>query len=208
MSIIPRIQVSFRLLLFCLLANCMYVNAQKTPAQIREERFNALADKMIYPLIKGSPLTGVLPVAGIQNQPDISKEVKLVFDFTQATTEGKQATKVNEGIEEVARILNLHAAAGIPKEKIKAVVVFHAASIVSVMNDTYYQQNFKTGNPNQPMLQQLLALGAQLVICGQSLQLRNMPATALLPGLQVALAAKTTLTKYEGEGYSRFEIGE
>jgi intracellular sulfur oxidation DsrE/DsrF family protein len=129
-----------------------------------------------------------------------------MFDFTQATSSGNQATKVNEGLTEVARVINLHAAAGTPKEKIKVVIAFHAASIATVMNHAFYQKQYQTNNPNEALLNQLNDLGCNLVICGQSLQLRDIPATNLLSFIKVGLAAKTTLTKYHQQGYFLFEI--
>jgi intracellular sulfur oxidation DsrE/DsrF family protein len=177
-----------------------------TNAQIREERFKKLESKMIFPVINAGYLSGVLPMDQISERVDPNAEVKLMFDFTQATSTGNQATKVNEGLAEVARVINLHAAAGTPKEKIKAVVVFHAASIATVMNDAFYQKQYQTNNPNAALLNQLNGLGCNLVICGQSLQLRDIPATNLLPFMKVAIAAKTTLTKYHKQGYFPFEI--
>jgi intracellular sulfur oxidation DsrE/DsrF family protein len=179
--------------------------AQTTP-QMREERFKKMEPKMIYPMIKGSFLSGILPVEGITNKPDPAEEVKLMFDFTQATSEGNQANKVNEGLEEVARVMNLHVAAGVPKEKIKTVVVFHAGSILTVMHDAFYQKNFQATNPNIPLLEKLKEAGCTFVICGQSLALREIPSDNLLPFIEVAMAAKTTLTKYHALGYFKFEV--
>ncbi len=175
-------------------------------AQIKEERFKKLENKMIYPLIDAGYLSGVLPVRNVTEKPDPHKEVKLMFDFTQATSAGKQDTKINEGLAEVARVLNLHVAAGTQKEKIKAVVVFHAASIATIMNDDWYRDQFKGTNPNSALLQQLRSAGCLLVVCGQSLQLREIPDNALMPFIDVSISAKTTLTKYHQMGYFLFEI--
>ncbi|MCU0389155.1 MAG: DsrE family protein [Chitinophagaceae bacterium] len=175
-------------------------------AQTREERFKKLESKMIFPVINAGYLSGVLPVGQPSEKPDPNAEVKLMFDFTQATSSGNQATKVNEGLAEVARVINLHAVAGTPEEKIKAVIVFHAASITTVMNDAFYQKQYQTNNPNALLLSKLNDLGCNLVICGQSLQLRDIPASNLLPFMKVAVAAKTTLTKYHQQGYFLFEI--
>ena len=180
--------------------------SQTSTLQQREERFKKLESKMIYPLVNAGYLSGVLPVENLKEKPDPSQEVKLMFDFTQATSAGNQATNINEGLAEVARVLNLHALAGTPREKIKAVVVFHAGSIATVMNDAYYQKQYQTHNPNAALLQQLKDAGCHLVICGQSLQLREIPDSNLLPFIQVAVAAKTTLTKYHQQGYFLFEI--
>ena len=114
----------------------------------KEDRFAKLEPKMVFPMIKGSKMTGVVPVDFITNAPDTKEEIKLVFDFTQSTANNAQGSHVNEGLEEVIRILNLHIASGFKRENLKAVIVFHSASILSIMNDEYYRKTYKTNNPN------------------------------------------------------------
>jgi intracellular sulfur oxidation DsrE/DsrF family protein len=182
------------------------ISFSQTTAPTREERFKKLESKMIFPLIKGGSMCGVIPVEGINSKPDPDKEIKLIFDFTQSTSKDNQAKKINEGLEEVARILNLHIAAGVKKEKLKPVIVFHSGSILSILNNEYYQQTYKSDNPNMNILNQLSSTGVEMVICGQSLALRDVPHIMLLPEVKIALAAKTTLTKYKSEGYIEFII--
>ena len=177
-----------------------------TTLQIREERFKKQETKMVYPMFNAGVLSGVFPVENATYKPDPSKEVKLMFDFSQATSPGNQATKLNEGLAEVARVLNLHVAAGTPKEKIKAIVVFHAGSISTLLNDSFHQKLFQQPNPNESLLRQLNAAGISLIVCGQSLQLRDQPASNLLPFIQVAFSAKTTFTQYLGKGYNAYAI--
>lgn len=179
--------------------------SQATPPT-REELFKKQESKMIFPLIKGGAMCGVIPVEDITSKPDPNKEVKLIFDFTQSTSSGNQANKINEGLEEVARVLNLHIAAGVKKEKLKAVIVFHSGSILSVMKNEFYQQKYKATNPNLDILGQLTAAGVNMVICGQSLALRDIPHPMVLPEVKIAYAAKTTLSKYLGEGYVEFPV--
>lgn len=178
--------------------------AQTSPT--REELLKKQESKLIFPLINGGVSCGVVPVQNITSMPDPKKEVKLIFDFTQATSTGNQAKKINEGLEEVARILNLHIAAGVKKEKLKAVIVFHSGSITSVMTNEFYQQKFQATNPNLDILGQLSLAGVELVICGQSLALREIPHPNVLPQVKIAYAAKTTLSKYQGDGYVEFPI--
>jgi len=187
--------------------NTLSIHAQTAQASpTRDERLKKQESKMVFPLIKASYLSGVIPVENAALKAGPNEQVKLMFDFTQATSAGKQATKVNEGLEEVARILNIHVLSGIKKENIKAVVVFHAGSIISVLSENYYQQNYQAANPNIAMLNQLQAAGVELYICGQSLALREIPASMVLPQVKVALAAKTTLTHFDALGYYEFVI--
>ncbi|MFZ1559655.1 MAG: hypothetical protein WAT37_07000, partial [Saprospiraceae bacterium] len=90
--------------------------AQDSKPLTKEDRFAKLESKMIFPMIKGSKMTGVVPVDFITNAPDKEENMKLVFDFTQNTANNAQGRHVNEGLEEVIRILNLHIASGFKKE--------------------------------------------------------------------------------------------
>ncbi len=191
------------MLFFTIVAN-LCLNAQT--AANREEIFKKMESKMVFPLIKGGAMCGVLPVENLDIKSDPDKEVKLMFDFTQSTSTGNQAVKINEGLEEVARILNLHVLAGTKKEKLKAVIVFHSGAIFSVFTDAYYREKYQGSNPNLDLLTQLSAAGVQMVVCGQSLALREIPRADILPFIQVAVAAKTTLSKYHAQGFYEFII--
>jgi intracellular sulfur oxidation DsrE/DsrF family protein len=182
--------------------------AQDSKPISKEDRFAKLESKMIFPMIKGSKMTGVVPVDFITNAPDKEEKMKLVFDFTQNTANNAQGRHVNEGLEEVIRILNLHIASGFKKESLKAVVVFHSASILSIMKDEYYQKTYKTNNPNVDLLNQLTTHGVELIVCGQSVMLRELSPDDFLPNIQFALSAKTTLSKYQNIGYILFDINE
>ncbi len=196
----------FAVLIF--FSTAMNAQTQNTAVVSREERFTKLAPKMIYPLIKGSKMTGVIPIENISNKPDTDKELKLIFDFTQGTFNNAQGTHVNEGLEEVGRIMNLHIAAGYKKENLKTMIVFHSAALLSILNNEYYQKVYGKPNPNNDLLSQFQKAGTGLVVCGQSMQFREMEKKELLPAIQIAFSAKTTLSKYQKEGYIVFTIDE
>jgi intracellular sulfur oxidation DsrE/DsrF family protein len=191
-----------------LLSVSMYAQESKTESKpiSKEDRFAKLEPIMVYPIIKGSKMTGVVPVDFITNAIDQKEKMKLVFDFTQSTANSAQGSHVNEGLEEVIRILNLHIASGMKRENLKAVVVFHSASILSIMNDDYYRKTYKTNNPNVDLLNQLLKNNIEMVVCGQSIMLRELSPADFLPNIQFALSAKTTLSKYQNKGYILFDI--
>lgn len=209
-----RSNCSINLIIFFIVSAFLSVslNAQEFKTESkpisREERFAKLEPKMIFPLIKGSKMTGVIPVDFITNVLSPETKMKLVFDFTQNTANGAQSSHVNEGLEEVIRILNLHIAAGLKEGNLKAVVVFHSASLLSIMDDAYYQKTYGNKNPNTELLNQLISHGIELVVCGQSMLLRDFSPGDFLPGMQFALSARTTLSKYQNEGYILFPINE
>jgi intracellular sulfur oxidation DsrE/DsrF family protein len=182
--------------------------AQDSKPLTKEDRFAKLESKMIFPMIKGSKMTGVVPVDFINNVLSPETNMKIIFDFTQSTANNAQGSHVNEGLEEVARILNLHLAAGLKRDNLKAVVVFHSASLLSILHDEYYQNKYGNNNPNKDILNQLMKNGIDLVVCGQSIMLRELSPGDILPGIQFALSAKTTLSKYQNIGYILFDINE
>lgn len=199
-------------LLISLTASTVSLAAQESQqaasAPTRKEIYAKQAGKFIFPLIKGSIMTGVLPVKNITNKVDPNTEVKLIFDFTQGSTKDAEGTSVNEGLEEVARIMNLHIAAGTKKEKLKTTIIFHSVGSFVSLNNEYYQGKFGTTNPNIHLLNQLVAAGTTLAICGQTLQLRELNPNYLLPSIQIAFSAKTTLSKYQHLGYQVFLIND
>ena len=182
--------------------------AQDSKPLTKEDRFAKLESKMIFPMIKGSKMTGVVPVDFINNVLSSETNMKIIFDFTQSTANNAQGSHVNEGLEEVARILNLHLAAGLKRDNLKAVVVFHSASLLSILHDEYYLSKYGNNNPNKDILNQLMKNGIDLVVCGQSIMLRELSPGDILPGIQFALSAKTTLSKYQNIGYILFDINE
>src|ERR1700710_3096226 len=82
----------------------------------------AMLAKATYPLIKSSKYSGVLPVDGINERPDINQHFKLLFEISNGPKDSLQAKKLNDDLSEVGRQLNLHLAAGIPKKNIDIVV--------------------------------------------------------------------------------------
>ena len=174
----------------------------------RLEMVKQFDSQLIYPLLKGSNMTGVLPVPGVVNKPASKQVIKLIFNFTEGTANNALGTHVNEGLEEVARIINLHIAAGIKKQNLHTIIIFHGPGIKIPLNDAWYQQKFNNPSPNTAMLQQLQSSGVKMVACGQSLLFNGHNKSQLSTGVQLAFSAMTTLTKYQSLGYVMLDIGE
>jgi len=133
---------------------------------------------------------------------DTKATYKILIDIT--TTSGTPAT-INENIENIARIMNLHAVAGIPAKKIKMVAVFHSAAIVGLLNNESYKEKNKVDNPNLPLLKSLKEAGVELYVCGQTLAKRNIDAKNISTDVLPALSAITTITSYVSKGYTVFK---
>lgn len=161
--------------------------------------------KLIYPFLKGSTNTGVMPVENPTLQFEHKGVSRVVFDMSQENKEAEKGA-VNEGLEEVIRILNLHVAAGVPKDKIDAVVVFHGPAAPSFLNDDMYNKRFKVNNPNLALMQALKDKKVRFVICGQTLALRGLELSAFPAGTLKAYSARTAVSDFQQKGYALFDI--
>ena len=76
-----------------------------------------LKASLLFPVVNGGDFSGVIPVAEPTEIPDPKMEYKLLFELT-ANNPDSTSKANNNGLVEVARILNLHVASGIPITKI------------------------------------------------------------------------------------------
>lgn len=183
----------------------MSLQAQPSGRAAKESKLDSFLNVLEYPLIKGSKWTGVIPVKNISDKPE-NKECKLLFDFTANGLNAEKDNKPNEGLEEICRNLNLHVAAGIKKENLKAVVVVHSAASLSVLNNESYNKRFLKNNPNEILIHQLQKAGVKFVICGQTINLRGIHYTELFKAVDISVAAKVALSKYQAKEYVLFNI--
>ena len=88
---------------------------------------------MIYPLIKDSKWSGVIPLDNIAEKPDPTMKYKLLFDLTYNNPDSA-AKDLNGGLAEIGRIINLHVAAGVPVKNIETIILVHAKALNSFLN--------------------------------------------------------------------------
>lgn len=144
----------------------------------------------------------VFDVPNAADVVDTKATYKILIDIT--TSVGTPA-EINENIENIARIMNLHATAGIPAKKIKMVAVFHSAAVLGLLNNESYKEKNKVDNPNLPLLNALKAAGVELYVCGQTLAKRNIDIKNISTDVMPALSAITTITSYVSKGYTVFK---
>ncbi len=171
-------------------------------------RMAKLKAKGMYPVVKASPFSGVLPVAGINEKPDTASRCKIVISFALGSSEAEQAKDLNKGLAEIGRILNLHVVAGIPKENIDLVIVTHGKALYAILNNEAFKKQFKVDNPNLAIINELEHGGAKFVACGQAMSFLEIKNEELLPEVKIALAAKVALSTYLQKGYALFEIDQ
>lgn len=124
-------------------------------------------------------------------------EFKAVFLIDRGDT-----VAVNAQLVTVARYLNIHARHGIPAEKVKAAAVVHGSGWMALLSDSAYGARYAgKPNPSRPMVEELLAHGVQLVLCGQTAGMRGVSQAELLPGVKVAISAMSAFNVLQAQGY-------
>ena len=179
------------------------INAAKRDS-IRWAKMDASAT---FPWFKTGTWSGVLPVEGVDFAPDPQKQYNLVFDFTHFNKDTSNKS-INDGLTEIARIINLHVAAGIPKDHIHPVIVSHAKALFSIFNNDAYLKKYKKDNPNIKIVNDMMAAGIKFIACGQAMNFLDIKKEQLYPGVKVAVSAKTTLSYFVQQGYMLYDIDE
>lgn len=129
---------------------------------------------------------------------DTSKTYKAVFDIMKSP---EDVTQLNASIETAARFLNMHAQSGVPLEQLKVALVIHNQASKDVITSNAYRKRFGSENPNEKLLEELMANGAQIIFCGQSSYSRDFPKADLINGVQLSLSAMTALIQLQDEKY-------
>jgi intracellular sulfur oxidation DsrE/DsrF family protein len=142
----------------------------------------------------------VVPVIDPTEIPDPNQDYKILFELV-ANNPDSIVKEYNAGLAEVARVINLHVASGIPVKKIFPVVVIHAGALKAVTNNTYFNSKYKMDNPNIKLVEQLEKLGTKFIACGQAMAFFDLKKEDLLPLVKVSLTAQTVLTSYQLKGY-------
>lgn len=140
----------------------------------------------------------VFEVQGLEVPVDTDRDYRIVFDVSQspAGSEG-----VNPYLNTVARFLNMHARAGVPRERMQLAVVLHGTAGKDALQPDPYREREGAENPNVELIRQLAAAGVEFYICGQTAMSRGLPNDELLPEIQMALSAMTARAMLQAQGY-------
>lgn len=185
----------------------MHQDSMKVESQFSEQEMMAkLFSKAEYPLIKGSPMSGVMPVKDPDEIPDTNMDYKLLFELTYDNPDSL-AKEINGGLAEIGRVINLHVASGIPIKRIFPVIVVHGMALNAISNNKTYQSKFHCDNPSLALISSLEKLaGAKFMACGQAMALFGFTKDDLLPEVKVSLTAQTVLSSYQLKGYVLYKI--
>jgi len=138
------------------------------------------------------------PVADTDFSTDTEKVYKVIFDVHNTADD---PAELNVMLNTLARFLNMHAWAGVPKENLHVACVIHNKASKDALSSEFYRKRYGVDNPNEPLLEALEAAGADIYMCGQSIYSRGMAPEQLAEPVQIALSAMTIILSLEEEGY-------
>ena len=155
------------------------------------------AQTKVNPIIQSYGTVFQLPNS--DHKPDPSLKYKIIVELAE---NGSKADSLNEYIEALATLVNLHAAEGVPKENIKMVVILRKMATYAVFGNELYKEKFKCDNPNLQILKELMEAGVEFYVCGQTMHKRNVDTKKLVAGTKIASAGLTAITTYQLQGYT------
>ena len=179
----------------------IHQDSSKVEHQYAEkERWQKLLSTEEFPVINAGKYSGVFPVSGVTEVPDPSMKYKLLFEIAQKNPDSL-LNEPDQNLVEIARIVNLHVASGIPLKNIWVVVVVHGGALNSISTNPSYQKRFKMNNPSLNLIKDLEKIGTRFISCGQSMEFIDIKKSELLPEVKVSFTAQTALTGYQLQGY-------
>lgn len=146
---------------------------------------------------------GIYPIEAATFKPDSSLTYKIVVDVV---TGAQEPDETGFGLNNVARMLNLHAVGGVPPGNMEVVLAIHGGATVNVLNDAAYRAKYDVDNPNLPLIRELKAAGVRLAVCGQSLIARKVDFADVAPEIEIATSMLTTVSTCQLRGFSVFRF--
>lgn len=140
----------------------------------------------------------IAPVKGAAPFPE-GAHFKVRFD----TREQADAGGLNRTFTSAARFINMHAAAGVPLDKLELAIVIHGGAVHDVVNATRYALvSEEKENANAALIAALMKKGVKFYVCGQSAAYYDVEKEDLLPEVELSLSAMTAHALLDAEGYS------
>lgn len=152
------------------------------------------AQKYEYPSVDG--YGAVVNYEGVSLP---SKGAKIVIDMTTANPTGQGHS---QAMDRVARLINLYGLGGVTPEQLEIVVVVHSAAYKTILSNDAYRKRFRADNPDLHALNKLTEAGVQFMVCGQSINARQIALDEINPNVKLAISAITTLVEYQQNGFA------
>lgn len=151
--------------------------------------------------VAGPVLPDVGPIAPVESDLAVPKDAKfkIAFDISAKATPGS----LSRQIETAARTLNMHVAAGVPKENVQIVAIFHGPAAMDLLKpEVYAARNDGKANGSMDAIRKLIGAGVEFYLCGQTATGQNISKADLLPGVKMSLSAITAHAVYQQRGYT------
>lgn len=150
---------------------------------------------LVHPAI--ADYGAVVPLPSAAHQPRSGS--RIVVDITK----GGGTEKLNEGIEKVARFVNIYAGAGKEPASVDIAVVLHGDATLTILDDAAWTKRFTANtNPNLHCIRELQAAGVKFYVCGQSLIQKGGKPEEVIDDVSVAVSALTSLVNLQSDGYA------
>jgi intracellular sulfur oxidation DsrE/DsrF family protein len=157
----------------------------------------AFSQSRINPVIKG--YGGIFDIPYAEEKPDPALDYNIIIEVEHAID---SPDSVSWALNNVARLINLHAMAGVKPEKLHIVLAIHGGAAYTVMNNEEYRNKYKVNNPNLGLFAELEKAGVRMVVCGQSLINRKVDRFKMVSQVKIASSMLTTITSYQMKGYA------
>jgi intracellular sulfur oxidation DsrE/DsrF family protein len=133
-------------------------------------------------------------------KPDPTLRYKVVFDVSQAA---RTPGSVHQGLERVARMVNLLNHHGVKVLPGDIVVTMHGPAAKTSLTAAAFAKRFSgEANPNAELIKQLTAAGVSVRLCGQSMVAAGFARDEINPDVKIDIAAITTMATYQLRGYA------
>lgn len=156
---------------------------------------NIHAQEAKYPIVKN--FGGIYEIANALN-PDSEIEYKIAIDLK---TLQRDKESINPGLNNVARMMNLHGLGGVKPDHIKVSVIIHGGATDVILTNEAYKQRYELDNPNIPLITALKEAGAEIYVCGQSLLGRRYEHDQVNSEVVIGLSMLTVFTTYMHNGF-------
>ncbi|MCR9133301.1 MAG: DsrE family protein [bacterium] len=154
-----------------------------------------IAQEAQFPIIES--FGGIYKIEGATSL-DSQMEYKIVIDLK---TLQRDKESINPGLNNVARMMNLHGLGGVNAENLDVAVIVHGGATDIIINNEAYQKRYELDNPNIELIATLKEAGVNIYVCGQSLLSRQYARNEVNEDVIVALSMLTTFTTYMHNGY-------
>lgn len=150
-----------------------------------------------FPIVKG--YGGIYEIENAVEQLEEGKQVKIIVELVSGN---ETPEEYSFWVNNIARLMNLHGIEGVSPADLEVKVIVHGPAVFDLLSHGNYFEKYRIPkNPSIPILEALDEAGAAIIICGQSLIMRDLGRNEIWEKTHVATSALTTITKNVADGY-------